>query len=633
MRVSAIALATVALVATVHARQAPALTVVSVSPSGEITQREDANQIRVVFSEPMIALGNNPDAQPSWFHVTPAIDGAYRWSGTSILILTPNPAKPLPLATKFTVTIDRAAASTSGRSLAAPYTGSFTTPTVKLVNAPMERQNRRFDSPVLLYLFFNQPVRPADVLAHTTLRHANDEPFVEEGLTAEARARLAQTDAAGLARYDAKVAMARATAASTAPVGLRLAADWDRKRFKERPEMVVLETTAVPEAGARLRVTIDARVPSPAGTATPGEPQASTSQIERPLFVLGLQCHDGCQPSGWNPVSFSGSVLTQSFARAVTVRDVTTPAREIAVTPSAVPASGSTDADDSIALESAGFARQPGMSQWLVRVDPSVAAADGQTLGYPWVGFIRTGRDNVFTSFGDGHGVWEKGSGPQLPFHARNLRAVQQWLAPVSPSDLMSRLRALTIANFSAAPPGAGTRRTLNVTPDAVQSYGVDLSSVLTNGTGLAWAALKPVDGITGAKIPGDRPATTSTIVQVTNIGLTVKDSPGSTLVFATRLDNGQAEPDVNVSLVDLDNKTLWKGRTNKDGVAMAPALSPRSRLKGLEERLRYSEFRFIVIGEKNGDVAYVGSDWNEGISPWEFGLNYAPSAGGDVVR
>ena len=31
-------------------------------------------------------------------------------------------------------------------------------------------------------------------------------------------------------------------------------------------------------------------------------------------------------------------------------------------------------------------------------------------------------------------------------------------------------------------------------------------------------------------------------------------------------------------------------------------------------------KFAFIVTAEKDGDVAYTGSDWNEGISPWEFG-------------
>jgi uncharacterized protein YfaS (alpha-2-macroglobulin family) len=27
-----------------------------------------------------------------------------------------------------------------------------------------------------------------------------------------------------------------------------------------------------------------------------------------------------------------------------------------------------------------------------------------------------------------------------------------------------------------------------------------------------------------------------------------------------------------------------------------------------------------VVTAEKDGDIAYVGSDWNEGILPWDFG-------------
>ena len=45
------------------------------------------------------------------------------------------------------------------------------------------------------------------------------------------------------------------------------------------------------------------------------------------------------------------------------------------------------------------------------------------------------------------------------------------------------------------------------------------------------------------------------------------------------------------------------------------------------ETRLRnprnWSEFAFIVTAEKDGDIAYAGSDWNDGIMPWEFGSRF----------
>src|SRR5687768_3785551 len=122
----------------VGAQQAPAdgraVTVVSAAPQGEIAAREEANEIRVVFSEPMVTLGRIPARVTApFFQVTPAIAGAFRWSGTTTLILTPDPTRPLPLATRYDVTIDTTAVAVSGRRLAQPYRFSFTTPPVKLV--------------------------------------------------------------------------------------------------------------------------------------------------------------------------------------------------------------------------------------------------------------------------------------------------------------------------------------------------------------------------------------------------------------------------------------------------------------------------------------------------------------------
>ena len=42
-----------------------------------------------------------------------------------------------------------------------------------------------------------------------------------------------------------------------------------------------------------------------------------------------------------------------------------------------------------------------------------------------------------------------------------------------------------------------------------------------------------------------------------------------------------------------------------------------------LRDPERSWEFKFLVTAEKDGDVAYVGSDWNEGIAPWAFGLSF----------
>ena len=61
----------------------------------------------------------------------------------------------------------------------------------------------------------------------------------------------------------------------------------------------------------------------------------------------------------------------------------------------------------------------------------------------------------------------------------------------------------------------------------------------------------------------------------------------------------------------------MWTGTTGGDGVAIAPEHA------GLRDARRWWRFAFVVTAEKDGDVAYVGSDWNEGITPWSFGVSF----------
>ena len=72
------------------AQQPPPLRVVSSGPTGEIADIAQANEVRVVFSEPMVTLGRIPEPVTApFFQITPAVRGTFRWSGTTILIFTP----------------------------------------------------------------------------------------------------------------------------------------------------------------------------------------------------------------------------------------------------------------------------------------------------------------------------------------------------------------------------------------------------------------------------------------------------------------------------------------------------------------------------------------------------------------
>src|SRR5262245_43437128 len=184
------------------AAQTPSpLRVLSAAPNGEIATLPEANEIRVVFSEPMVTVGRVPArVDPPFFRVTPAIPGTFRWSGTTILIFTPDPKRPLPYATKYDVTIDGTATAVSGRRLVQPHRFSFTTPTVRLLNTNWYRRGGRAGAQMVILLRFNQAVGPADVAPHVAARfekHPWDVPM----LPAEGVARLKTTDTSSVQRF------------------------------------------------------------------------------------------------------------------------------------------------------------------------------------------------------------------------------------------------------------------------------------------------------------------------------------------------------------------------------------------------------------------------------------------------
>ena len=137
------------------------LRIVSAGPAGEVASAAEAKEIRVVFSESMVAIGRVPaQLRPAFFHITPAVAGTFRWSGTTILIFSPS--RTLPLATEYAVTIDGTATALSGRTLGQPFTFRFRTPTVRLLRTNWYRPGGRYDARMLVGLNFNQSIEPAD---------------------------------------------------------------------------------------------------------------------------------------------------------------------------------------------------------------------------------------------------------------------------------------------------------------------------------------------------------------------------------------------------------------------------------------------------------------------------------------
>jgi hypothetical protein len=135
--------------------------------------------------------------------------------------------------------------------------------------------------------------------------------------------------------------------------------------------------------------------------------------------------------------------------------------------------------------------------------------------------------------------------------------AFKQWLLPVTPLTLVPTLSRISLRGFpgfqytDAEPPGeAGVAAFAQVTSDVSQRHALDIERQLSNGRGWFWVtARQPTTIAPDVRFPplADANGSFSWVVQVTNLGITIKHGPLSTLVFVTRLDTGAPVDDAAV--------------------------------------------------------------------------------------
>ena len=246
--------------------------------------------------------------------------GTFRWSGSTILIFTPQ--QPLPYATSYQVTVDASATAISGRKLAKPVTFRFTTPTATLEETRWYRRGGMIGDPIVVMMRFNQPVRPADVAAALS---ATLEPhqWAPPSFSAEQTSRLKASNPAALEQFERKVQSTREVAASRSPVQLRLTNDWDKKEFPPSPRLVVFETVSPVPPEAWVKLTLGRTLRSPEGPATPTRVQTYTIEAEHAFFITGFTCTESCDPDSRNPIELTSEVEVKTVAPAISVLDVT----------------------------------------------------------------------------------------------------------------------------------------------------------------------------------------------------------------------------------------------------------------------------------------------------------------------
>lgn len=224
----------------------------------------------------------------------------------------------------------------------------------------------------------------------------------------------------------------------------------------------------------------------------------------------------------------------------------------------------------------------------------------------------------------------EAGQEPEVGQEAGALQGTSGSPAPSSDAAPASSAAISAASSTPFAGPVSGAPSSTPVRPFEV--LGIPLSPgfhVLEVGSSLLGNAL--LDPAYGAQ----RTLYVRTAALVTNLGVHFKQGREGAMAWVTTLDQGQPVENARVRVSGCDGEKLAEALTDAQGIALFPEIGPQP--EGCrDETYGYGNDQgyFVSARHEEGgveDLAFVWSNWQNGIEPWRFGVPTEQSATPDT--
>ena len=503
---------------------AGALAVAAAVPTGVVT---GLVRPTITFDRPVRALGSADEgAAPAG--IEPAIEGRWRWVGSATLEFVPKGAAPL--ATAYTVRVPGGLVALDGATLRDEYRFEFETARpLALHGEPVNAYNSfnfvRADQP--FSVVFNQPVDRASLAAGLVIRGPNAAVPVTvqavESLAAEGGGEAGAGEAGNEISADRRT---RVRFVPATPLALDTAYS------------LVFTTALKGEAGPLL-------------------PSAEVAWAFRTYGPLRVD-FAGCK--SWYGTCAAGP-LTFEFSTPVTVKAL----RAALKVEPAVELEWPTDeaAEDTRWIVSGAFAPASRYGATLT----GLTDVFGQSVA-EHRSELRTGDFSPSLSAFDDESLLERGLRAALPLTHVNMQGVELGFARLDPVEALPWLeqpwRKEEPAHFAWRPLSLGGARNARLRSPLDLDPLFDADAGERSGrVGLVRLRWKN----------GKYTENSSSVVQITGLGLHLKTSPRDVAVWAWSLADGKAVGDAEVTLVDGAGKVLATGRTAADGVARLPGI------------------------------------------------------------
>ena len=575
------------LLAGISVSTAEKLEITQATPTGDITDQDQTNAIQIVFNQPMVALEQLPQGSGSGpLTIVPAVAGKYRWKGTEIIVFIPD--APLQLATEYTVTVPQGTSSAvTKEQLSRAYQFMFRTSTPHLINvAPgYFRTEGNADNVSLnrtIYLQFDQPVDIANLKNLISVEPS----FAYELYT--------PLDTNSLNVYGPRIEQQRAQYGT------------------KRVDVIAIKPKQKFSMASQYKIRIKPGVKSLiGGSILSSKEDVYTFTTIKPLIFNGvtwcekeatLESLSDVNPHGYLRAEFNNSIDLPQFVKYTR----STPALPFP------PAFSTSDWTTSSIDLNQGFAPN---TAYEVTFDANLTDIYGSKLGKNVTYRFKTGNYKPYLKALTGHGVVEFSGKRRIPLEVVNFQKVDVQFWQLNGDVIVPLLNNNRLFSRDSSHPGKYSKQLsvpFNTIENQRQRVPVYLDSALGGLPGLV--LVQTIDRVTETN-----PQFYKSLIQVTNLGITAKFGYDNTVIVATAINTAEPVKGAAVEIRSSNNTIVWTGKTDADGKAIAPSWASL----GLK-RADWGppkQFVFVRLGQ---DIAFISSDWESGISPWRFNIDYA---------
>ena len=541
------------------------------------------------FNQPVVGLGEDTafSSDKCPFTITPAIEGTCRYSGTQTLVFEPK--ENWPAATRYTITLPAGFTSeTTKQKLAKAYSVSFNTATPQVRQVLPYNNEHWVNLTPVLYVSFSMPVKA-------------DAKYVQLWTVGQRK---------------------------NVPVAVREVSEEEFKQnfnygdYKNALAIVPMEEL---KKGVQYTLTLKKGFPPAVGTQGLAQAHHTRFYTYPSLSVLGTE-DENCLPS----------VPKIKFTTPVRLREVM---RAVSVIPEKAKVALSEEMLDSVGNETVdpktgaayfslplSFLDIKPAEEIQITLNGNVQDIYGNTLGKDYSFVVSAKNYCPSMNFSSGFGVLESYFKPLLPVELMNIASLSVQAARFNKDNFIPFDQQETRYCGQKSIPSATFAG--NYDFKAVQNKG------LNTFLDLRRFGVNAKDSIVFTQVNDitrhyEKECWTNATNNVTDVGVTFKTSPSATLVWATSLKEGLPMTDLPVELRDAKNNVLWKGKTAPDGLAIAPGW------KDLKVAVpnAWSRPEMYAFVTSAGGTAVVSSNWNDGLEPWRFNLNYSYAPDQELIR